>query len=77
MNVFKGKINYSLIMDTVGIPVASRQIREFSTFSVSSASRHRPSARCVTAANDVRGFLDMRQKNVVSFEDTFSIRENV
>jgi hypothetical protein len=53
INVFKGKINCPSILDTVGIRVPTRQIREFSTFSVSSALKHSPSARCVIAANDV------------------------
>jgi hypothetical protein len=34
INVFKGKINYHSIMDTVGIRVPTRQIGGFSTFSV-------------------------------------------
>jgi hypothetical protein len=37
INVFKGKINCHFTMDTVGLRVPSRQIREFSTFNVSSA----------------------------------------
>jgi hypothetical protein len=51
INVFKGKINYQSIMDTVGIRVPTRQIREISTFSVSSALINSPSARCVIATN--------------------------
>jgi hypothetical protein len=51
INVFKGKINCHSIMDTVGIRVPTRKIREFPTFSVNSALRHSPSARCVIAAN--------------------------
>jgi hypothetical protein len=39
INVFKGKINFHSFMDTVGTRVPTRQIREFSTFSVSSALR--------------------------------------
>jgi hypothetical protein len=42
INVFEGKINCHSIMDTVGIRVPTRQIREFSTFSVSSALRNSP-----------------------------------
>jgi hypothetical protein len=33
--------------------VPTRQMREFSTFSVISALRHSPSARCASAANDI------------------------
>jgi hypothetical protein len=64
-------------MDTVGIRVPTRQIREFSTFSKSSALRHSPSARCIIAANDISRFLDIFGKNILSFEDTFSILEGV
>jgi hypothetical protein len=63
-------------MDTVGICVLTRQIREFST-SVSSALRHIPSAQCVIAANYICRFLGIFGKNIVSFEDTFSILEGV
>jgi hypothetical protein len=58
------------------IRVPTGQI-EFSTFSVSSVLTHSPSARCVIAANDVCKFLDIFGKNVVSFEDTNSLRESV
>jgi hypothetical protein len=64
-------------MDTVGIRVPTKQIKEFSTFSVSGALRHSPSARCVIAANDICRFLDIFGKNIGSFEDTFSILEGV
>jgi hypothetical protein len=77
INIFKGKINCHSIMDTVGIRVPTRQIRECSTFSVNSVQRHIPSARCVIAANDICRFLDIFGKNDVSFEDIFSIRESV
>jgi hypothetical protein len=59
INIFKGKINFHSIMDTVGIRVATRQMTEFSTFSVSSVLSRSPSARCVIAANDIRKFLDL------------------
>jgi hypothetical protein len=52
-------------MDTVGIRVPTRQIREFSTFSVSSALRHSPSARSVIAANDMQ-ILDIIGKNIAT-----------
>jgi hypothetical protein len=59
-------------MYTVGIRVPTRQIRSFSTFSVSSALRHIPSARCVIAENNIYRCLDIFNKNIVSFEDTFT-----
>jgi hypothetical protein len=64
-------------MDTVGIRVPTRQIREFYTFSVSSALSNSPSARCVIAANEICRFLDIFWQKVVSFEDTFSILEGI
>jgi hypothetical protein len=64
-------------MDTDGIRVPARQVREFSTFSVSSALRNSPSARCVIATNEICKFLDIFGKNFVSFEDTFSILEGI
>jgi hypothetical protein len=64
-------------MDTIGICVPTRQIREFSTFSMSSALTHSPSARCISAANDICRFLDIFGINVVSFEDTFSMQESI
>jgi hypothetical protein len=64
-------------MDTVGIRVSTRQIRKFSTFSVSSALRNSPSGRCVIAANEICRFLDIFGKNIVSFKDTFSILEGI
>jgi hypothetical protein len=43
-------------MDTVGIRMPARRIREFSTFSVSSTLRHSPSARCASAESDMQIF---------------------
>jgi hypothetical protein len=56
INVFKGKINCPSILDTVGICVPTRQVREFSTFSVTSSLKHNPSARCVIA---IMTFVDI------------------
>jgi hypothetical protein len=64
-------------MDTVGVRVPTRQIREFYTFSMSSALRNSPSARCVIAASGICRFLDISGKNIVSFEDTFSTLEGI
>jgi hypothetical protein len=41
------------------------------------ALRNSPSARCVIAANEICRFLDIFGKNIVSFEDTFSILEGI
>jgi hypothetical protein len=64
-------------MDTVGICMPTRQIREFYTFSVSSVLKHSLSARYVIAANHICRFLDFFSKSNVSFEEIFSIREGV
>jgi hypothetical protein len=64
-------------MDTIGIRVFIRQIREFYTFNVSSALINSPSARCIIAANEICRFLDIFGKNNVCFEDTFSILEGI
>jgi hypothetical protein len=61
---------------TVGIRVPTRQIRDFSTFSVSSALRHSPSVTCASAANDICRLLDIFDKDTVSFEDNFCVRES-
>jgi hypothetical protein len=76
INVFKGKINCPSILDTVGVRVPTRKITEFSTFSVSSALKHNPSARCVIAANDVCRYFDILHKNIY-FDDTFCERETL
>lgn len=49
IDVFKNKVECSL-MNTVGIRIPTKQIREFSTLKVGNVSRR--SARCVTAANN-------------------------
>jgi hypothetical protein len=76
INVFKAKINGHSIMDNVGIRVSTRQIKEFSTFSVSNELRHSPSVRCVIAANDRWRFLDVLSKTMSPLR-TLSIRESV
>jgi hypothetical protein len=73
INVYKGKINYRSILDTVGIRVLTRQIRYVSTFSVISALRHSPSTRCAIAANDVCKFSKIFNKKPVSAEEIFSV----
>jgi hypothetical protein len=64
-------------MDIVGIRVLTRQITEFSTFSVSTALRHSTSASCVIAANEICRFLDIFGKTIASFEGTFSMLEGI
>jgi hypothetical protein len=44
INVFKGKLKCHSINGTVGIDVTTRKMKEFHTFSVSSALRYNPSA---------------------------------
>jgi hypothetical protein len=66
-------------MNTVGIRVFTRQIvlRILSAFSMSTAQRHSPSVTCAVAACNICMFLDIFNKNIVTFEDTFSVRKNV
>jgi hypothetical protein len=71
INVFKNKI-YCSVTDSVGLRVPTKQIRGFSTFNVSNASRRSPSTRCVTAANNIRKSPDLHNKHNISLEDTFS-----
>jgi hypothetical protein len=77
-NVFKNKINFCSIMDTVGlhIHVLTKQIRDFSTFRVKIVSRLSPSTRCVLviAANSICRSIDIFNKNSISLKDTFSMR---
>jgi hypothetical protein len=63
-------------MDTVGIRVPTRQIRDFSTFSVSSALRHSPSVRCASAANDYVDFWIYLAKTLSPLR-TLSVLEKV
>jgi hypothetical protein len=58
-------------MDTVGLRVPTKQIRDFSTVNVSNVSRLSPSARYITAANSICKSLDVFNNHVVSLEDTF------
>jgi hypothetical protein len=64
-------------MDTVGIRAPTMQIREFSTFSMSSALRHGPSVRCAIAANDIQISEYFLGKHIVSFEDNSCTCETV
>jgi hypothetical protein len=59
-------------MDTVGLRVPTKQIRDFSTFRASNVSRLGPSTRYVTAANSFCRSLDVFRKHTISIEDTFS-----
>jgi hypothetical protein len=58
VNVFKNKMNCYSIMDTVGLHIPAKQIRDVSTFRVKNVSRLSPSTRCVIAANSICRSLD-------------------
>jgi hypothetical protein len=73
----RAKFNCYSSMDTIGIYVPAMQIREFRTFNVNIALRHGPSTKCIVSANDICSLLDIFGKNIVFFEDTFSILEGV
>jgi hypothetical protein len=74
VNVFTNKINCCSIMDTVGLHIPVKQIRDFSTFRVKNVSRLSPSTRCIIAANSIFRSLDIFNKNSISLKDTFSMR---
>jgi hypothetical protein len=54
-------------MDTVGLRVLTKQIRDLSNFYVNNISRLSPSSKCVTAANNICRFLDVFNSSAVSF----------
>jgi hypothetical protein len=58
-------------MDTVGLHIPAKQIRDFSTFRVKNVSRLSPSTRCVIAANSTRRFIDIFNKNSISLKYNF------
>jgi hypothetical protein len=57
ISVFKNKIDCCSFMNTVGLRVPTKHIRNFSTFTASGVSRLSPSLRCVKAANKICKFL--------------------
>lgn len=59
------------------IIIITRQIREFSTSSVSTALSYIPSAKWLIAGDDIYRFFDIFGKNNVSLAGTFSIPERV
>jgi hypothetical protein len=74
VNVFKNKINCCTIMDTIGLHIPAKQIRDFSTFRLKNVSILCPSTRCVIAANSICRSLKIFNKNNISLKDTLSMR---
>jgi hypothetical protein len=72
-NIFKSKTDCCSIMDTVGLRVPTKHIRDFSTLNVSNVTRVSPSARSFMAANNIYKSLEIFNKHNISFEDTISI----
>jgi hypothetical protein len=62
-------------MGNVAIREPTRQIKEFSAFSVNSALGQSPSSRCVTAVNDMQIFGNFWQKRC--YLRTPSLQESV
>jgi hypothetical protein len=60
-------------MDTVGLLVTTKKIKDISTLNVSNVSRHSPSTRCVTAASNICKSLDVFSKHNISLEGIFSL----
>jgi hypothetical protein len=73
INLFKNRTECFSVMDTVGLRLPHKQIRDFSTFKASNVSRLSPSTRCVTAANSICRSLGVFSKHAVLSEDTFSL----
>jgi hypothetical protein len=57
--VYRGLIHCSSSSEIVGLRVPVRRIRDFPMFTVSSASKNCPSARCASAANVVCRDVDV------------------
>jgi hypothetical protein len=66
---FKGKISCSSIFDTVSLRIPTRSIRNYSTFTVNRDFKVSPSARCVSAANEVCSSTDIFNKDCISHAD--------
>jgi hypothetical protein len=62
VNVLKDKVSCS-VMDTVDFRVPTRQIKDFSNFSVNNVSRLSPSSRCIKAAKNICKFLGFFNKH--------------
>jgi hypothetical protein len=77
ITVFKGKINCCSIMDIAGIHVPTGQIMEFSSFSLSSALRHTPSATFVIAENEMCRIQAIWAKTFSRLRPLFSVRESI
>jgi hypothetical protein len=70
ISTFKGLYNCPSVLETVGIRVPSRNIRNFSMFCCSSS--HCPSARCVSAANLVCNSVDIFINSRVYLSNLFA-----
>jgi hypothetical protein len=62
--VYRGSKFCPSALETVGLRVPVRYIRDFSMFSVCSSSKNCPSARCASAANVICRDLDIFGTNV-------------
>jgi hypothetical protein len=71
INILKNKILCCPMMDTAGLRVPPKQIRDFFACNVSNISRLSPSTGCVRASNICKS-LDVFNKHDISLEDTFS-----
>jgi hypothetical protein len=65
INAFKGNITCPSILDSVGLRIPSRSIRDFSAFSVHRNFKASPSTRCVSAANTVCWNIDIFNKDCI------------
>jgi hypothetical protein len=66
INVFRGAKSCPSVLEAVGLCVPTQNIRNFSMFSCSYS--HCPTARCVSAANSVRKFVDIFSNSYLSLK---------
>jgi hypothetical protein len=69
INVFKGKISCSSVFDTVSLRIPTRSISDYTTFTVHRNFKVIPSARCVSAANEVCRCIDIFNKDCILLTD--------
>jgi hypothetical protein len=63
INIFKNKISYSSIFDSVTVRIPTRIITDYSIFLVNHNFKVSPSARCVSVANPICKDIDIFEKD--------------
>jgi hypothetical protein len=73
--VFKGKISWSSVFDTVSLRIPTRSIRDYTTFTVHRNFKVSPSDRCVSAVNAVCRSIDIFNKDCILLTDVSQLSE--